>query len=465
MGGEPNTPDHAREPFPWGALGLVAVVTVGLRAALWALYQPIAYSDTASYRRLAATILDGWQKYDGTRTPGYPLFLAVTGPDENVWLTQMALGVAITLLLFLMAWLLRPSAGFAVVVALAHTLNLGQLFFEANLITETPATFWVMLTLAGVWLWLCRPGVRHPALAAALGFSASLAWLTRPLFIFLPLWILLFIALQVRQGAIKVAWGPAAALLLTSGIILGAWLNFIHSRFNMWSPTVMTGYHLVQHTGNFFEYLPDSEATLRDTYLRYREEQIASHGTQTNTIWRAIPEMQQVSGLNFYRLSRHLARLSWELILAHPGLYLRNVLKGWWLFWRAPLYWTPEALRWTWLQAALGSLAFVERLALVGANLLFVVSSLLALVWGRLRSLWHLSPPLWCLAGAIWGASIVQTLVDHGDNPRFLVPLQSLVVLWVLWIGYQTLAARRTRSQTLSTAPETPVSEARADRS
>jgi hypothetical protein len=35
------------------------------------------------------------------------------------------------------------------------------------------------------------------------------------------------------------------------------------------------------------------------------------------------------------------------------------------------------------------------------------------------------------LLGNVWIASILQTLLDHGDNPRFLVPLQSLVVIWV----------------------------------
>jgi len=32
----------------------------------------------------------------------------------------------------------------------------------------------------------------------------------------------------------------------------------------------------------------------------------------------------------------------------------------------------------------------------------------------------------------------MQTLPDHGDNPRFLVPMQTLVVIWVLWLIYQT---------------------------
>ncbi len=45
----------------------------------------------------------------------------------------------------------------------------------------------------------------------------------------------------------------------------------------------------------------------------------------------------------------------------------------------------------------------------------------------------------WMLLANIWIASILQTLLDHGDNPRFLVPLQSLVVLWMLWFGWQLL--------------------------
>ncbi|MDX1601172.1 MAG: hypothetical protein R3191_06630, partial [Anaerolineales bacterium] len=33
--------------------------------------------------------------------------------------------------------------------------------------------------------------------------------------------------------------------------------------------------------------------------------------------------------------------------------------------------------------------------------------------------------------------SVVQTLVDHGDNPRFLVPLQMIVIVNVLWAGWR----------------------------
>jgi hypothetical protein len=44
-----------------------------------------------------------------------------------------------------------------------------------------------------------------------------------------------------------------------------------------------------------------------------------------------------------------------------------------------------------------------------------------------------------CLASTIWITSIVQSLLDHGDNPRFLLPLQSFVVLWVAWFWLKIL--------------------------
>jgi hypothetical protein len=56
--------------------------------------------------------------------------------------------------------------------------------------------------------------------------------------------------------------------------------------------------------------------------------------------------MQQVSGYNFYDLSRVLAKISIDLIKNHPELYLRSVVKGWWYFWRVPVYWSSSALRW-----------------------------------------------------------------------------------------------------------------------
>jgi hypothetical protein len=430
----------------WVSLVLLAALL--LRGGLFAVYQPVAYSDTGSYRRLAVSIQNGWEKYDGTRTPGYPMLLAAAGSDEAVWITQMALGVIITLLFFSLGYRLSGQAWFGGLAALAHTFNLGQLFFEANLITETLATFWVIVTLAGAVRWLLSPELRTTPFAVFLGLTAALATLTRPLFVYLPLWTALFVAIQWRKPKtsgrlwerlpFRISTAHAAAFLLPGVLLIGGWANLIHERFNVWSLSAMTGYHLIQHTGNYFEYLPEEEAALRDTYLKYRSAQISSTGSQTNAIWDAIPEMQKVSGLSFYALSRHLADLSVQLILAHPDQYLQRVARGWWLFWRAPVYWQAEALNNPGMIPITTLLVLLERGFLFLSNLVFVVTSLAALGWKSLRARWRIGPALWYLAGTVWFASVLQTLLDHGDNPRFLVPLQSVVILWTLWVGMQT---------------------------
>jgi len=44
---------------------------------------------------------------------------------------------------------------------------------------------------------------------------------------------------------------------------------------------------------------------------------------------------------------------------------------------------------------------------------------------------------LWFAASTVWLTSVIQTLLDHGDNPRFSVPTQSLLMFLVLWWGLQ----------------------------
>ncbi|MCX8025428.1 MAG: hypothetical protein N3A60_09515, partial [Thermanaerothrix sp.] len=231
-------------------------------------------------------------------------------------------------------------------------------------------------------------------------------------------------------------------------ILVGAWVAFIHARFGMWSVTTLTGYNLIQHTGYYFEYVPDEYAALREVYLRYRDARIAQYGTQSNAIWQAIPEMMQASGLGFYDLSRTLARLSLQLIREHPDLYLRYALKGWWLFWRAPIIWVPGNLSDPAWQPWLSGLAWAERAVLFGLNMLFVLCSPLMLVQ-RWRERLALPAYLGLLAATLWATSILQTLPDHGDNPRFLVPMQSWVTLWgvgLVWGVYAFYRSRTTSS-------------------
>lgn len=457
------------------SLGFVFIISLMLRLALYFFYAPIIYSDTKTYHRLAGQILLGWVNYDGSRTPGYPVFLAVLKTDQNAWLAQMGMGVLITFLMYFLGWQLGESLErkkrqqLAFTAALAHTLNLGQLFFESSLLSETLATFLVILTIAG-WLFGYRfAQARRVWLAGLLGLLSGLAILTRGYFILLPFWTLIWIWLYwVGKPALSEPspssfapvreylhsfWGsfiswlrstyPALlAYLIPFSLVVGLWIGFIRVYYNQWGLETISGFRMIQNTGTFFELVPDQYAAIRDTYIKYRDEKVDETGTQTNAIWKAVPEMMKVSGLGFYDLSRLVGKISLDLIRNHPDLFLRNVIKGWWLFWRAPVYWSPDSFQLSGLFPVINVLIFIERILLLGCNIVFLLTPLAA-IWSPFRKTLHLPPLLGYLCGIIWSTSILQAFLDHGDNPRFLIPLQSLVVLWVLWLGFRFVPAGR----------------------
>ncbi|MEA3326242.1 MAG: hypothetical protein U9R53_02905 [Chloroflexota bacterium] len=419
-------------------IGIVLAVAVLLRVVLFTTYPVVSYSDSASYRRSADAILGGFRAYDGTRTPGYPAFLAILGPDRAVYAAQLILGLFITMIWFVIAWKASGKAFVGGVAALAHTLNPGQFFFEANLLTETLSTFWLAAALLGAFLWLHDDKFKTLWMGLGIGLCTAIATLTRPLFIFMPIWLAVFLAVTYKDKKLRVNWRSLVGVLLPAILLIGGWMGWVQSNYHVFSLTTMTGYHLIQHTGYYFEDVPDEFSELRGVYLEFRQERVQERGTQGNTIWDAIPAMQAATGLNFYELSRILQKISIQLILTHPWAYLSRVLRGWWLFWRAPVYWDISAIAPSSIASMIKSFILGVRGLIFGVNIIFVLSSIGACLSKRLRQIWALKPFHWLLAGSVWATSIVSSMLDHGDNPRFLVPMQTAVMFWVLWLAVNT---------------------------
>lgn len=424
---------------------ILALFGLAERVALWMTYQPIAYGDTPSYMRLAkALALFSLKRYDGTRVPGYPAFLAVLNFNpESVWLAQLIIGWIISLILFWMTWKTTEKPWLGLLVGGLYNLIPGQFLFEANLLSETLSTFLVIVSFGCLVYFTKSNNKTASGLAAfGMGIMAGLAGIVRPAFFILPVWLLPFVWFaKSNKHASRFLF--TILFCIPPALILGGWLGYMYTTFHVISPDAMGGYHMIQHTGIFFEYLPDEDALIRDTYLKYRDAQIAERGVQANAIWEAIPEMSEVTGLSFYGLSRELQRLSMKLIAAHPKLYLRNVAKGWIDFWKAPVYWKPEAVKIGLMRTVLSGLAFLGRGLSVLANLLFLVISGLTLIGRNMRRKFGIDRYVLATGGFVWLISIIQAFMDHGDNPRFLMPLQMLVIYVVVLILDHLHNARR----------------------
>jgi hypothetical protein len=400
---------------------------------LFIFYPPVTYSDTGGYLRAAQAVVGGFENYDGTRTPVYPVFIALLGSELAVYVGQLILGLMITLAWFVIGWKVGGRPVWGGLAALVHTLNPGQFFFEASLLTETLATFWLLLSLLGACFWLVRS--EHPSawLALGIGLSASLAALTRPQFIFMPFLLAIFLSFTFPQRRLHFSWQSFFGVLLPAILIIGGWMGWLHSRYKIFSLTAMSGFHMVQHTGYYFEDVPDDYAGLRDVYLDYRDDRLAKYGTQSNTIWDAIPAMQEASGMGFYELSRTLQEISVKLIMTHPWQYLWRVIKGLGFYWRAPVYWQPEGITNSTLSALMGVWVLGARGLMVMMNAVFILTSAAALLLESVRKYFKLGAFHWLIASSIWLNAFLSALLEHGENQRFLIPLQTAVIFWGFW--------------------------------
>ncbi|MCB2213820.1 hypothetical protein KQH50_00340 [bacterium] len=426
---------------------VVLLLTVLLRVALFLFYPLQSYPDSAAYLRLAEAVRAGFKQFDGTRGPGYPAFLALFGPEGVVYAVQLFLGCLLTLIWFLVGWLASRKAWFAGLLALAYSLNPNQFFFEAALLTETLSTFFLSLGLLGAFLWLRDTSWRKVWVGLVIGLATALAVLTRPLFQYVPILLVLFLGFSFKEKKLHVDWKAILMITLVTVLVVGGWMAWIRAHYHVFSTTTLMGYHLTQHTGYLFEQVPDEYAQIRDIYIQFRDAQIAEYGIQGNAIWQAIPAILDATDYNFYELSRVMQSISIQLILANPIRFVLSIIPDWWYFWRVPVLFEAPAHLSSGLVGVVEAVILGVRMVLFGANLVFILTSVFGLISKKWRKQWALSTFHWLVAGCIWGASAVSSILEQGNNPRYLVPLQAAVVFWSLWVLWQTWQVWRTRQQ------------------
>lgn len=156
-------------------------------------------------------------------------------------------------------------------------------------------------------------------------------------------------------------------------------------------------------------------------------------------VWEALPELREQTALERPALSKELARLSFALIRSHPVEYSQSVAHGWKDFWMVPNFWRPNKLRTPQVKRALVKTWSVEKWLLRLCNAAFVtLAALAAIGWPtRLRAVWNLS--LSAASSIVLGSSLLQALAEYGENPRYAVSVQPLVVLIVVAVVYRFL--------------------------
>ena len=428
-------------------LVLLLLAGVLLRLGLWFVYGPVAYPDTGTYMRPAQNILErDFSTYDGRRTPGYPLVLAIASlSPEGTWALQMLMGVAISVLLFYVAFVLTRRPWLAAFAGMTYNLNVSQLFYEANLLSETTTTFATTGVAAlllvsyrrlhdkrRVWPWLL-----------GLGLLAAFATLTRPQFVFLPVLIATLIGYaSLRQPGTK-GWrsvGRISLTLLTSAVLVLGWCWFNYAKVGFFTLSTQTGMALMEHTLAFIELAPDRYTTIRDIYIRHRDEKFARTGRHTAT-WDGLPEAMAATGLSLPAISKEFTRMSIEMFVRHPVRYATGVAHAWADFWAAPMHWQPAMLRFPLVSRFVGFVWTLEQPIVRFASAVFLGLVAVVTLSPMLRRRLRWDRGLTTLAAIVLGASFVQALTIWVDNGRYAISVQPLVLVVVLSAAHRLMAS------------------------
>jgi hypothetical protein len=419
---------------------ILLLACVAVRAALWLVYTPATHSDTTDYRNFATMILAmDFTTFLGARTPAYPILLALCAKNDfAVWGVQSLLGVAISLMLYRIGRLRTGSARIGLALGLLYTFSLNLLFFEATILTECLATFFIVLSLL-IYLELADAG--RPRASALLGLAAGLAtsllWLTRPLFLFVPFELLLFAWVQGRRARRRGLYGMLASFFVPVAALYVGWCSFVHHHTGAFKPVTLTGLTLTQHTGGFMELAPEKYHVVRDIYLKHREHQFQVRGSHSMTIWDAEFDMMDSTGLGYAQLSDYLLGMSLEMIAQHPLLYLKSVASSWLHFWLPVNYYELSHVRWRPVALLLQIVWRAEKIVMIPLNALFLLLSARALYRAvRARDLFDFDTMVIAL---VLATSVVQALMEYGHNDRFAAPIYPLIYYVII------VEARRTR--------------------
>jgi len=295
---------------------------------------PFLQHDSHEYLQSARHILAWPWSSPPIRTPGYPLFLMLSGqtaPTRTLVVLQLLLHFSAT---WLLADLLRKLGVRPALIVLFCLLMALPPYVQsaAHVLTEVPAEFTVavgfaftlryfisrstasLIIAALVWSF---SGLVRPANALVLPFAIALAVATdRALFSASP-WRSSHRVLTILVGALA----PLAVLILYSSVNWACCGYF--------GPTPRTAYHLSTRAVESFDHIPDG--AFRNILTATRNRLYAGEGGRSlhRRYWAAEiakDEIMKATGLAPLEFHRRLQAISLALIVQHPLQYLRTVV-------------------------------------------------------------------------------------------------------------------------------------------
>lgn len=418
-----------------------------LRVTVYPRVEPRVMPDSVEYINLSKALRDFDLSPFYRRPPGYPMVLAIifsiAGKHNlySVIAVQMVLSLFVPVLIFLIFLRVSSRRVFAFLCGLFVCLDIYLLGWDTAVLTESLATF---LIVVGILVYLL--GIQHNSVWLAVGADIvfALLGLTRALFSALFIVIALVSLIWIlRYRDINHYKKSLRNLIIFFSI--GFFVIFLWSLRNffvygMLGVSTSVGCNLTNLTGEFFEDVPTKnrqEEIIKRLYLIERER----GGTHFMTIWRILPEMESKLKLTEPQISRIILRMSLRAAFRQPGKYLTNVLKSWAGFWagRLTFYFSPQAMRYIVRNPVLGKIFYFYEEILLGSRFVHKYLPVLFLIMWLVLAFLKKKEPFPLLGIMLMGCTVlysalISSVVEMGENPRYRTPVEPFI-LSLIFLG------------------------------
>lgn len=403
---------------------IIVFVGIFIRLLVTVLYQHITlYPDSEGYVQLAGRILKlDLAGYEGERSPGYPLLLAITGISYLLTvILQSIIGIFSSVITYKLCTLLGLGKRLSLVVTLCIVCYLPVVFFELAILTEAVTLLAILSTF-----YLYFSILKGKGNVGILVLFCGILVLIKPFYIFLP--VLLFGFLFFTHISAKKILSKYIYLLLTPLVLFLGWSYVNKLNTGYFTSTTFYGFNLAQNCVSFAEKTTPEYQEIGNIYATYRD----SHNTDKEiamTIWEAYPELKEKTALSFPDLSNKLYKYSIATIKENPVDYMKQVLVSWRDFWKTSLYWEYDSFKVPHANTVLLYICYAERILLQLIKILFVLLIPFYII-GSIRK--RKLSSQFIISVTIFTASVLQALITYGTNSRFSFPFEVLMIISVI---------------------------------
>jgi len=400
------------------------------------------FDDSGSYLSLANRLVnDNWEGYKAFRTPGYPLMmLALQKNTIAIMIIQSVFGILVSLMLFDTSNKILKSTKIAFGISLIYLCSINIWFMDAAVLTESLCT---LLLITACWLSYKLQLVQSPlklvTLSLSMGIILGYLLLTRPNMIILLVpflvWVIFITRWQLKYRTL-ICVVSCFVVIAPSILVYSGWSQFNKMKTGSFQYTSLLGYSISQNTGGFMEFAEETDKELRDIYLKYRDKlydrdikRPSGWNHQDGTVFRAYDEMLEVTGLSTAELSSEMLKLNLRLILKHPHLYAEGVFIAWLKFGHGGWFVDLDPVKPGFLTEVYVATWYLQHMFIISMYII----SLLTMFWAGYglykKNNILINSYIFFLGNIVLLSSIFQALFQNGENARYGIPFQVIVLL------------------------------------